>query len=96
VTENPSFKGQLTVAKIGLIDRVLDGKGRDVMRLPGGPQRLADCANALKDIWFPLAHVPRKPSRALLRMVDTQTRRIRRTKLRTAWRPMRWTPAQTA
>jgi len=54
----PHPKGPFHVGKIGEVTRVLDEKGRDVMTLPGGPERLAACANSIRnDVWFPENHV---------------------------------------
>lgn len=50
-------KGNLHVGKIGEVTRVLDNRGRDVMTLPGGPERLVECANALKHVFYPENHV---------------------------------------
>jgi hypothetical protein len=54
----PHFpQGVYSVGKIGEVTRVLDAKGRDVMTMPGGPERLVECCNALRHVWFPAAHV---------------------------------------
>ena len=50
-------KGRYHVGQIGEVTRILDSKGRDVMTLPGGPERLVECANALRDVFFPENHV---------------------------------------
>jgi hypothetical protein len=50
-------KGPYTVGKIGEVTRILDAKGNDLMTLPGGPERLVACANALSEVWFPENHV---------------------------------------
>lgn len=53
----PFPKGPYTVGVIGTVPRILDRKGRDVMTMPGGMERLVACANALQHVWFPQAHV---------------------------------------
>lgn len=50
-------KGPFRVGVIGEIVRILDGRGRDIMRLPFGPERLVECANALRSIHYPENHV---------------------------------------
>ncbi len=49
--------GLYHVGKIGEVTRILDAKGRDVMTLPGGPERIVECCNALRSVFFPEAHV---------------------------------------
>lgn len=54
----PHPKGPFTIGKIGEVARILDSKGRDVMTLPGGMERLVECANAIRhEVWFPGNHV---------------------------------------
>jgi hypothetical protein len=56
--KEPHPKGPFSIGMIGDVPRVLDAKGRDVMRLTGGMERLVECANAIRhDVWFPVAHV---------------------------------------
>ncbi|MBN7764096.1 hypothetical protein JYP52_23445 [Nitratireductor aquibiodomus] len=58
MTEAKTYpKGRYHVGQIGEVIRILDSKGRDVMTLPGGPERLVECANALRDVFFPENHV---------------------------------------
>lgn len=52
-----SPKGPFHIGQIGTVTRILDGRGRDVMTMPGGPERLVECANALRKVFFPEAHV---------------------------------------
>lgn len=54
----PHPKGPFSIGVIGTVPRILDAKGRDVMTLPGGMDRLVECANAIRhDVWFPGNHV---------------------------------------
>jgi hypothetical protein len=54
----PHPKGPFHIGMIGDVPRILDEKGRDVMTLPGGMERLVACANAIRhDVWFPDNHV---------------------------------------
>lgn len=47
-----------TIGKIGDVDRILDRNGNDVIAQKEGMQRLVTCANSLKHIYSPAAHVP--------------------------------------
>lgn len=49
--------GPYHVGEIGIVTRILDSKGRDVMTMPGGPERLVECCNALRGVFFPESHL---------------------------------------
>lgn len=51
------FESPVHVEMIGMVPRIIDGRGRDVMRMDGGPERIAECLNALRHVWYPEAHV---------------------------------------
>jgi hypothetical protein len=51
------FESPVSVQMVGEVPRMIDGRGRDVMRLPGGPERIAECLNALRHVHYPANHV---------------------------------------
>jgi hypothetical protein len=51
-------KGPYAIGRIGEVPRILDRKGNDILTVPGGMERLVECANALMHIAFPANHVP--------------------------------------
>lgn len=60
----PFPKAPFTVATLGTVARVVDAKGLDVMTLPGGPERMAECANAFGNkVWFPSNHLGESEAR---------------------------------
>lgn len=50
-------RGPITVGKIGDVTRILDRNGNDIMTMSNGPERIAECLNALSGVWFPQNHV---------------------------------------
>lgn len=48
---------EISVQIIGIVPRLLDAKGNDIMRTEGGPEMLAECWNALRKFYAPAAHV---------------------------------------
>lgn len=52
-------RGEVKVVMIGLIERINDSKGSDVSLDPLVLERMATCAHAVSDIWYPDAHIAR-------------------------------------
>lgn len=48
---------ELRVEMIGTVPRIVDSKGTDIMTVPGGPERLVACANAMRGIFYPANHI---------------------------------------
>ena len=46
-----------SIGVIGSVPRILDARGNDVLNEDGGMERLVECANALRKVHFPAAHV---------------------------------------